>query len=269
MALEQRDWYDTPLYYDIVFDADTAREVDFLEEAMRRYSRVKGRKGMVSRVLEPACGSGRLVHEMARRGWAVAGFDGSEAMLEYSRKRCVGLEPEPRLWQDRMESFEVPMRGQFDLAHCLVSTFKYLLTEDDAQGCVRRVAEALKPGGVFVLGVHLSDYDKRTYDHERWEEARGGVRVVCNTRVWAADQKTRLEPVRNRLRVSRRGETLTQETRWDFRTYDAAELKRTLRLAAPELDVVGCFDFTYDFEEPRPFDDSYSDVLLILRKEED
>ena len=269
MAMEKRDWYDTPLFYDIIFDVDTKKEVDFLEEAFARYARVKRRGGAPRRVLEPACGSGRLVQEMAGRGWLAAGFDAGQAMLDFAKQRCSELSPMPMLWLDRMESFRVPIRGRFDLAHCLVSTFKYLLTEEDAQGCLSRVAAALKPGGLFVLGVHLSDYDSETYDHERWEERRGGVHVVSNTRVWAPDRQRRIEPVRNRLRVTQRGETRVQETQWDFRTYDAAQLKRTLRLAAPELDVVACFDFMYDFSEPRPFDDSYSDVLLILRKEED
>ena len=61
---EQRDWYDTPEYYDIIFDADTAREADFMEAVWERFNRVPTPKQR-RRVLEPACGSGRLVLEMA------------------------------------------------------------------------------------------------------------------------------------------------------------------------------------------------------------
>ncbi len=67
---ENIDWYDTPRYYDIVFDAGTAVECDFLESMKRSYGLSRG-----NRVLEPACGSGRLVAEMARRGYAVSAFD--------------------------------------------------------------------------------------------------------------------------------------------------------------------------------------------------
>ncbi len=265
MATEKRDWYETPLYYDIIFDADTGKEADFLEAVFGRFAQTKSRKGESRRVIEPACGSGRLVHEMASRGWRSFGFDTSEAMLGFARERCDG--DSVRVWKDRMESFRLPGGGRFDLAHCLVSTFKYLLTEEAAQGCLRHVSDVLKPGGLFVLGVHLTDYSMRTWNHERWEESRGGVHVTSNTRVWAADRRTRLEPVRNRLRVTRRGEMRVQETEWHFRTYNAAELKRTLREGAPELDVVKVFDFTYDLDQPRGFDDEYSDVLLVLRKE--
>ena len=37
MPPEAADWYDTPLYYDIVFESDTKQEADFLEAAMRLY----------------------------------------------------------------------------------------------------------------------------------------------------------------------------------------------------------------------------------------
>ena len=48
------NWYETPLYYDIVFDVDTGRETDFLCDVWSRHATSRGR-----RVLEPACGSGK------------------------------------------------------------------------------------------------------------------------------------------------------------------------------------------------------------------
>ena len=70
------DWYDTPRYYDAVFSADDEVEGRFLEELLRRHGTARRRGGRV-RVLEPACGSGRMVLELARRGFEVTGFDAS------------------------------------------------------------------------------------------------------------------------------------------------------------------------------------------------
>jgi hypothetical protein len=56
-----------------------------------------------------------------------------------------------------------------------------------------------------------------------------------------------------------------QETRWQFRTYDAKQMRSLLK-KVPELELVACYDFTYDIEAPRELDDSYSDVILILRR---
>lgn len=263
MPTEQRDWYDTPHYYDIVFDEGTQREADFLEGATAQYGTTGGQ-----RLLEPACGSGRLALEMARRGWAVCGFDGNAHMIDYARKRlqrCGGLKA--TLWEDQMQDFTLPrgLRGGFDMAHCLVSTFKYLLTERDAVACLRGVATALRPGGIFLLGLHLTDYARCGFEHERWVAQRGKTEVVCNTRTWPADSRARLEKLRTRLRITSAGRTHMQETRWHFRTYDAAQLRALLR-KVPELALIACHDFTYDLAAPRVFDDSYADVLLVLRR---
>ena len=261
MPTEQRDWYDTPLYYDIVFDEGTVQEADFMEGAFAKYG------GSGTRLLEPACGSGRLALEMAWRGWDVNGFDGNEHMIRFAQERMATAKLPARLWVDMMQSFELPkgMKGGFDMAHCLVSTFKYLQTEKDAAECLRRVAAALKRGGIFFLGLHLSSYESSSGEHERWVAEREDIKVICNTRTEPPDRKTRLEQLRTRLKIRDGEREHTQETRWQFRTYNARQLKALLR-KVPEFELLECYDFTYDLNEPRKFDDSYADVLLVLRK---
>lgn len=256
---EQIDWYETPLYYDIVFDADTRREADFLEAVHRRHGRTGGRSS-----LELACGTGRLVRELNARGWRASGFDLGEPMLAFARDRMAREGLDARLWQDRMESFRTPRGRRYDLAHCLVSTFKYLLTEEDALACLEGVAAALKPGGIFVLGLHLTDPENHRPLHERWVAARDGIRVVCNTRTWPPQGNSRLEPMRCRLRVSLpEGCVREQETRWEVRSYTAAQLRRLLRKCGT-FATLACHDFRHDPEETRRFDDEYSDLVLVL-----
>lgn len=262
MKQEKRDWYDTPLYYDIIYDADTRKEADLLEHVFAKHATA----GKTRRVLEPACGSGRLAIEMAKRGWSVSGFDGSAKMLGFARERLAKLKLKARLWEDWMQSFEVPEVARYDLAHCLINTFRYLLSEQDARSFFQRVTAALRPGGLFVVGLHLTDYDRTTCEHERWVMDRKGVHVVCNTRTWPADRRTRIEKLRTRLAITHKGRTHRQETVWEYRTYDAAQLKRLLKTAAPELEVVECFDFTYDPATSRELDDEYADLVLVLRK---
>lgn len=262
MKQEKRDWYDTPLYYDIIYDADTRKEADLLEHVFARHASPGGTR----RVLEPACGSGRLVMELARRGWRVSGFDASEKMLGFARQRLDRAGLKGRLWQDSMQGFSAPAGARFDLAHCLINTFRYLLTEEEARSFFRRVTAALRPGGVFVAGLHLTDYDRQGCEHERWVMHRRGVQVVCNTRTWPPDRKRRIERLRTRLVITHKGRTHRQETVWDYRTYDVSQLKRLLRAAAPELEIVECHDFSYDPEDPRGLDGEYADLVLTLRK---
>ncbi len=255
---EPFDWYETPLYYDIIFDADTDHEADFLVSAHERFGRSGG-----ERVLEPACGSGRLLSALADYGFGVTGFDLSEPMLEFARQRLAADGHRGTLKQTRMESFR--FRQKFDLAHCLVSTFKYLLTEAEAVSHLRCMADALKPGGVYVLGLHLTDYAVTKRNRERWVAQRDGVHVTCNIQGWPADRKSRTEQVRSRLVVEREGETKRYETCWTFRTYDLKQLKQLLA-AEPRLEHVATYDFNYDIDDPVPFDGRYADNLLILRR---
>jgi len=102
MAFRPIDWYDTPLYYDIVFDDYTRPEAEFIEAVWKLHGQTRGR-----RVLEPACGSGRLVAAMASRGFLVTGFDKNELMLRYAKKRLRTRKLKARLFQGRLERFSV------------------------------------------------------------------------------------------------------------------------------------------------------------------
>jgi SAM-dependent methyltransferase len=263
-APEQIDWYETPLFYDIIFDEDTDAEASFLEAMHRRHGRCVRNDPSV---LELACGSGRLVREFAARGWSAAGFDANPAMLRFATERLAADGFRAHLWNDRMEHFAVPRNRRFDLAHCLVSTFKYLRTEEEALSCLRRVADVLRPGGLFILGVHLTAPGSSRPTHERWVATRDGIEVVCNTRTWPPDARRRSEAMRSRMRITLPdGMVRTQETKWEVRTYTAAQL-RALVAKVKNLVLVACHDFRHDPEEHRNLDDSYADAVLVLRRE--
>lgn len=255
-------WYDSPLYYDIVYQDYTRPETRFLEAMARRHGTV--RRGPL-RILEPACGSGRLVESLARRGHRVEGFDLNPRMLRHARDRLRASGLRANLWADRMESFSLRAEGGFDLAHCLVSTFKYILTDQGAVSHLRRVTRALRPGGLYILGLHLTDYSQSEPDHERWVRRRGDVKVVSDTWSDLPDRRTRLEACRTRMRINHGGRRWEEETRWDFRTYSPRELRRLLR-EAPELELVACHDFHYSPRRKRRVEDGAGDIVLVLRR---
>jgi len=263
----QTDWYRFPFYYDTVFGPDTPLEANFLEAVFETHGPRRRRRSLS--MLEPACGSGRLVLELARRGHAVAGFDASPEMIAYAR-RMARAEPKAvagriRLSKAQMQSFRLP--GPFHLAYCLLSTLKYLLTEAHARAHLTRVAAALATGGLYVIGVHLTDYRRRRTDTEVWRGTCDGIRVVSETITRPPVRKTRLEWLRNRLEVRETGQRAVKrlETRWQCRTYDAGELA-ALIAQVPALEVAGCYDFSHDIEQPRGFDDYQEDLVVVLRK---
>lgn len=250
------DWYDEARAYDIVYDVDTQVEANFLEAVWRRHG-----GSHRARVLEPACGSGRLLRALVRRGHSVTGFDRNEAMLRYARGRLARLGSNHRLEPGDLARFDVG--AGYDLAFCLLSTFQYLQREQDARAHLACIAKALKPGGVYVLGLHLADYDDRHVRRERWVAQRGDTRVTCVLQSWPIDRRARLQPMRSRLTIQRPSGVRRVESRWRFRTYDPRQLRRTLT-AVPRLEHIETFDYTFDAERPRSLNDGRLDTVLVL-----
>ena len=253
------DWYETPLYYDIVFDEDTRKEAAFLHAIHQRHV-----KRPTGRLLEPACGSGRLLVAMAKRGFTVYGFDASAGMVEFAKKRTKTFGPQVKVQQQSMQEFSYRM--QFDMAFCLVSTFKYLLTEAHAQAHLQRVAESLRPGGIYAVGFHLTHYGRDRAERERWVQSRGSTHVTCNIQVWPPNRRTRLEQARSRLIVKDSAKPVRRyETNWHFRTYSKEQFG-SLLAKVPMLEHIDTHDFHYNPDHHTRFGEERADVVAILRR---
>jgi len=255
-------WYDTPLYYDMVYADYTKKETRFIEGIVRRHG---GKSTGPLRVLEPACGSGRLLESLSQRGHVVHGFDLNRHQVAYAKRRLKEQGLTGRVWRDQLEDFTVPKGARYDVVHCFVSTFKYILTERGAVSSLRRMADALAPGGLCLIGIHLTDYAKNPPDHERWIGRRPGIRVVSDTWSSPAIRSRRTEAMRTRMRITHDGKSWEEDTHWKFRTYSPAEV-RSLLAKVPGLALVACHDFHYDLASTRRLQADYSDVILVLRK---
>lgn len=252
------DWYRHPRYYEAIFGADTEQELDFLEQ-------INGWFGTGGPIwLEPACGAGRLVEAAVGRGYTVVGCDVSEVMLEHARARLGGAGPGmAHLARARMETFCPPeWEGRVDLAFCLVSTFRYLSSEESALAHLRAVRRLLRPKGVYALGFHLTDYARRRPEHERWVAQLGPERIVCNTREWPPDRRRRRARMRNRLRISGPRGTEVIETDWHFRTWSEEQALRLFARARFELRAT--YGFDGDLTRPLPWDSRRLDRVMIL-----
>ncbi|MCZ6803841.1 MAG: methyltransferase domain-containing protein [Proteobacteria bacterium] len=75
------NWYNLPKYYDISFSHEMSEEMAFLKAIFFKYC-----KGPCPRLLEPACGTGRLITPLARSGFDCTGFDLNENALAYLKK---------------------------------------------------------------------------------------------------------------------------------------------------------------------------------------
>jgi SAM-dependent methyltransferase len=139
--------------YDIAFDWDVTAEIEWLLE------RLDGPQ----RVLEPACGTGRMLTALAARGVEVVGFDLSPEMVQIAQRRLGSL---GRVRVADMADFD--LGEQFDGAVCPINTLGHLRPDELARHlqCVARHAP------VYLVQVALHPFGR--YE-SHWRTERNGV----------------------------------------------------------------------------------------------
>ena len=250
--------YDYPQYYDIALQAYTRLEADFIEAACRKYCRFVAR-----RFLEPACGTGRLVTELAARGYQVTGFDRSQPVLGYLRRRLARRRLHAKTFEADMSDF--CLGRSVDAAYCTINTFRHLLTEQAARSHLKCIAGSLRPGGIYILGLHLLSLGINKQDTERWTQRRGDTKVTVTLRVLRTDLRHRVERLQVHMLVLRRSEELHLRYEFEFRTYTVRQFRRLLG-SVSSLELCDVYDFRYDIRQPFAQNDERAYQVLVLRR---
>ncbi|MEM9587056.1 MAG: class I SAM-dependent methyltransferase [Planctomycetota bacterium] len=253
-------WYDHPQYFDMGFREETPMEVAFFEQAFARFA-----DGPVKSLLEPGCGTGRLVVAMSQLGYNVTGLDLSEPMLGYLRKQLRRKSLEAGVVQGDMT--DMRLGRQFDAAFCTFNTFRHLMTEQASVRHLRDVAEHVRPGGLYILGFHCLPWDADPESTERWTATAGGTRISVTFKVIDFDADARTESIRVSIKATKRsGKIERVRSEFPLRTYSPQQAKALLRKVSDVFEIAEVYNFAYDIEEPEPFDKDSADVLFILKR---
>ena len=258
-ATEKTDWYDYPQYFDLGFRDETAKEVAFLPLAFERFG-----TGEMKRILEPGCGSGRLIVSLAKRGYDVTGFDLSDSMLNYLNKELAKKKLKATTYKQDMTTFEVDK--PFDVVLNTFNTFRHLLTEEASESHFHAVSKALRPGGLFFFGLHLLPHYADQRSIERWTSKSGSTSVTFTLSGTAWDSRKRIETLRINMLIRKPNqEPIRVRSEILLRTYRLQQLLALLK-KIPELELVETYDFWYDIDSPIKLDRDSCDSLLVFRK---
>jgi len=138
------------------------------------------------RVVDVACGHGRITRELARRGAAVTGVDISAALIGKARAAERREPLGPQYIHADVTAGGVLGAGTFDAAACNFG----LSDIDDLDAAITAVSSALRPGGRFVFSILHPCFpggkdiagswpaDGRYYDEGHWtaQDARSTLR---------------------------------------------------------------------------------------------
>jgi SAM-dependent methyltransferase len=196
--------------YDIAFDWDISEEVDWLVE----------RLGRPASVLEPGCGSGRVLAAFADRGIDIAGIDRSPQMVELARRR---LRDRGAVVLGDITDFH--LGRTFEGAVCPINTLLHLSPDGLARhlDCMARHTRRYL---VQVGLVDRSSYDPFAGSH--WEAERGETKLKIDWQDEELDFERGLSRQRSRIEVlagPRAGEVLEEihdMTAWTPESWRAA-----------------------------------------------
>jgi SAM-dependent methyltransferase len=134
-------WFGSP-YYHILYEQRDDEEAEAFADALLRY--LEPARG--ARMLDIACGEGRLSRSLAAHGYDVTGIDLSHASISLAqRSESANLH---FFVHDMRMPFYI---NYFDLAFNFFTSFGYFAKPRDHRMAARSFAGALKPGGFLVV----------------------------------------------------------------------------------------------------------------------
>jgi SAM-dependent methyltransferase len=196
--------------YDLAFDWDVSEEVDWLLQRLGPRCRS---------VLEPGCGSGRMVEGLARLGLDVCGIDVSPAMVAAARRRLAAAGISAEIVHADMRDFDLGRR--FDGAVCPINTLGHLRPPDLVRHLVC-MGEHLEPEAAYLVQLaHYGPAGGQVGHTNEWEESREGTEVRVTWTTEAFDLDEQLERQRSRIEVvsgPRAGEVIEEKHEMTFWT---------------------------------------------------
>ncbi len=248
------------VYYDIVFDRDVKREVDFMMDACRRHAGSKPRS-----VLDIACGPGYHAREFARRGVRAIGLDLRPEMIDFAKEKdaAEGLSLEWIAQDMRDYSLTEPV----DLAFIAFDGLDALTRNEDVASHFRAVAANLTPRGLYIVDLtHPREISYANYGEYFYRSQSNGVSVEIEWAVNAPrfDLVTSTAHVEVEMRVNDHGEKIVIKDEADERIFYPQDLALLAALSGA-LEPVGWYgDFTID--QPLDYSEASRRQIAVMQK---
>lgn len=177
MAVIEAPLYSSPEIYEVAFGWDLTRELDFYEECFRRHARVP-----VRRLVEPCCGTGRMLEAFARRGYEAVGYDRSAEMVAFADARLKAHRG--AAFVGDMESFVASRH--FQAALNPVNSIGYLLEDAPFASHLERVGEMVEPGGLYIVQVSYGGEPAELARFGPWGNNGNGL---STTLTWSVERE--------------------------------------------------------------------------------
>jgi ubiquinone/menaquinone biosynthesis C-methylase UbiE len=129
---------------------------------------VKEARKTKGKVLEVACGSGRIYLELLKAGVDAHGFDLSSGMLRILNGKAKKRGLKTKVKKADMRSFSYPFK--FDLIIVPYRAFLHMETREDQKKCLRAIHKHMKKGGRLILNFFDPKTSIISKEHVKWKD---------------------------------------------------------------------------------------------------
>ena len=144
--VDKFEGYD-PVYYDLTYGRNL-KDLPFYEDITKDFN---------GKVLEVACGSGRVYLELLKAGVDIYGIDQSEKMLGGLMNKAAALNLTPKVSVADMRNFNLD--DTFDMIIIPGRSFIHNITTDDQLATLKRCRKHLTDNGRLVMNLFYPNRD--------------------------------------------------------------------------------------------------------------
>lgn len=130
-------------------------EHDRFSEDLDMYSNYAELSG--GKILELACGSGRVLLPLAQEGYELTGVDNSEKMLEIAQQRLQEEKLVDHCQLVNQDMRTLQLNQKYRLAIIALGSFGHITTRKDQQSTLAAVRAHLSPGAALIIDISNSD----------------------------------------------------------------------------------------------------------------
>lgn len=200
---------------------------NYLEDQVER--RLTHQEGI--KILDMACGDGRLTLELAKTGYDVTGMDLSEEMLIIAQAEMQEAGVYVPYFQADMRSFKT--ETSYDLISIFCDSICYLDSLADLEATFKACYEALEKGGLLLFDIHSSYQMNCIYPDFQWVDSWDDAVFT-----WQSDQMRGPNTIDHLLNIFVKDETgplyqrfeeVHQEQIWPLESYQELLLAQGFR----------------------------------------